>query len=122
MPDGSWNSTGLEILRPEDFSAAHLNRPGRYIVCFGATWCPITLRFMPKFVARRDRLRGTLAIADITDNSSPLWDVFRVRITPSILVFEDGEVASRVDGERIIGISGAALASLDKGLARTGIP
>ena len=113
MADHSWTSSGLEILREEDFSGTNLNRPGTYIVCFGAAWCPVTRRFVTRFVRDRGRLEGTLAIADITDTASPLWDIFRIRITPSIVVFRDGRVADRVDGKRFIGLTSAALARLE---------
>lgn len=116
MTETSWTSTGLEVLGEKDFSGTHLNRPGLLVVCFGATWCPITQHFMPKFVAERDRLPAPLAIADITDTDSPLWDTFHIRITPTILVFQDGTVRSRVDGKRFIGITSAALAKLESSL------
>ena len=113
-----WDSTGLEVLRTGDFSGDQLNRAGTFVVCFGAAWCPITRRFMPKFVAEHGRIRGTLAIADITDNRDPLWDTFRIRITPSIVVFEDGRVQLRIDGRRFIGIPRSALDRLETALPR----
>lgn len=113
MAAENWTSTGLEILVDKDFSGTRLNRPGVYVVCFGATWCSITRRFMPKFIAERGRLPATLAVADITDYDSLLWDAFRIRITPSIIVFREGEVQFRVDGKRFIGITGGALAQLE---------
>ena len=111
-----WEPTGLSVLRGEDFSGVRLNRSGTFVVCFGAAWCPITRRFMPKFVAERERIRGTLAIADITDTNDPLWDTFRIRITPSILAFQDGEVRIRVDGRRFIGVTAAAMRRLEESL------
>jgi thiol-disulfide isomerase/thioredoxin len=113
VSDRSWSSTGLEILREPDFSGTHLNRAGVYVVCFGATWCPPTRRFMPKFVAGKGKLGGTLAIADITDLKSPLWETFRIRITPSVLVFRDGEVERRLDGRRFVGLTSSSLAQLE---------
>ncbi len=115
--DGSpWAPLGIEVLRDGDFSGDHLNRPGTYVVCFGAEWCPITRRFMPKFVAARPRLPGTLAVADITEMNSPLWDTFRIRITPSIVVFRDGKEHERVDGKRVLGITSGAMAQLERTL------
>lgn len=107
-----WATTGLEILGTSDFKDGRLNRPGLYAVCYGAEWCPVTRRFMPRFTALSGQLPATLAIADITDLNSPLWDVFRIRITPSIIVFRDGEVIRRVDGKRFLGITRARLSVL----------
>ncbi|MGD0588790.1 MAG: thioredoxin family protein [Thermoplasmata archaeon] len=100
----SWDSTGLEVLRTNDFDTAHLKREGTYAVCFGATWCLPTRRFVPKFVARNGHLPAKLAIADITDWNDPLWDSFQIKITPTILVFRDGTTVGRFDGRRFIGL------------------
>jgi len=101
--EATWQYTGLEILHEGDFSGERLRREGVYVVCFGALWCPITRRFIPKFVRARERIPGTCAVADVTDRGSPLWDTFRIRITPSIIVFRDGAVDRRVDGRRFFG-------------------
>ena len=105
------------MLVTADFSEGRLSRPGTYVVCFSAEWCPITRRFMPKFIAQKGALAGTVAIADITDLKDPLWDTFRIRITPSIIVFRDGVEQMRVDGKRFLGITGGALAKLHVELA-----
>ena len=112
MSGSPWSSQGLEVLRTSDFPGGRLTRPGTYVVCFAAAWCPVTHRFMPQFVAIRDSLPATLAIADITDNNDPLWDLFQIRITPSIFVFRDGEPVKRIDGRRFIGITRSALSGL----------
>ena len=114
-----WKDIGLEILDDSDFSGSRLKRGGRYIVCFGATWCPVTRRFMPNFVAEQGKLSGTLAIADITSYDSSLWDDFRIRITPSVIVFQEGEVHFRIDGRRWIGVSRSALAQLEDAYRRS---
>jgi thioredoxin-like negative regulator of GroEL len=116
MTDAPWASSGIEVLRTKDFLAQRLNRTGTYVVCFAAEWCPVTRRFMPKFVARKDALDGTLAIADITDTNDPLWDDFRIRITPSIVVFRDGMERTRIDGRRFIGITHSKMGRLEEGL------
>jgi thioredoxin-like negative regulator of GroEL len=111
-----WASTGLEILSATDFSAGRLRRTGTYVVCFGAGWCHPTRQFMPKFVALKGGLPASLAIADITELESPLWDDFQIRITPSIIVFRDGAIVSRLDGRRFVGITQSALAKLQDSL------
>lgn len=112
MSGSSWSSQGLEILRAHDFPGGRLNRPGTYVVCFAAAWCPATRRFMPHFVALRGSVPGVLAIADITDTSDPLWEGYRIRITPSIVIFREGEPVRRIDGRRFIGISRSTLVEL----------
>jgi len=117
MPEQTWAFTGLEVLHPTDFLGGRLDRPGTAVVCFGATWCPVTRRFLPRFLALNGRVRGTLMIADISDRDDPLWDVFHIRITPSILVFDDGALRTRIDGRRMIGITSAALARFEAQLS-----
>ncbi|MFZ1023640.1 MAG: thioredoxin family protein [Thermoplasmata archaeon] len=116
MTESAWSSTGLEVLALKDFSEGRLNRPGTYVVCFGAAWCRPTRRFMPQFVQRKGRVPGTLAIADITDRNDPLWDLFQIRITPSIIAFRDGSIQSRLDGRRFFGLTPADLDKLQQSL------
>jgi Thioredoxin len=102
---GSWASTGLEVLRSGDFEGTRLKRPGVYAVCFGATWCPPTRGFVPKFVARSSTgLPAMFAMADITEWEDPLWDSFRIKITPTMAVFRDGDLVARFDGRRMVGL------------------
>jgi hypothetical protein len=109
-PEGDpWAATGLEVLWKADFADGKLNRPGTYVVCFAAAWCPFTRRFIPHFVSLNGTVPATVAIADITDLNDPLWDDFRIRITPSIIVFCGGTVQLRVDGRRFLGITRSAL-------------
>lgn len=112
-----WAAAGLEVLANVDFVDGRLHRPGSYVVCFGAEWCRVTRRFVPRFVELREKLPSAFAIADITDLKNPLWDEFRIRITPSIIVFRDGEALLPVDGRRFLGITKSQLATLEQALA-----
>lgn len=104
-----WEHTGLEVLRTADFEGEHLRRRGVYVVCFGAKWCLPTRIFVPKFVSQNAELPPRSAIVDISDLKDPLWDVFRIRITPSILIFHEGENVARYDGRRVVGLRSADL-------------
>lgn len=118
----AWGGTGIEVLGASDFVNTSLDRPGLYIVCFAAEWCPVTRRFMPRFLGFRIPPGGRLAIADITDLNSPLWDTFRIRITPSVLVFREGAVVERLDGRRFLGILGRDFERLQSTLSSAGGP
>jgi hypothetical protein len=104
VPEG-WEGTGLEVLHTQDFEGTRLRRPGTYAVCFAATWCPPTRRFVPKFVARNGSVPAQFALADISDNDDPLWDTFRIEITPSMAVFHDGGLVGRFDGRPILALN-----------------
>lgn len=99
-----WSDSGLEVFDSADFEGERLRKPGRYVVTFGAEWCPWTRRFVPKFQRWSKGMKATPAIADITDMKSPLWDTFRIRITPTVICFIDGSVVYRANGHRLIGI------------------
>ncbi len=117
VTDALWASMGVEVFTTGDFPDGRLNRPGTWIVCFAAAWCPVTRRFLPKFLVRRGSTPPP-AIADITDRNDPLWDTFRIRITPSILVFRDGNVLPRIDGRRFFGVTAGDLARLELAFPR----
>ncbi|MCI4324368.1 MAG: hypothetical protein L3K00_00550 [Thermoplasmata archaeon] len=57
-------------------------------------------------------LPAHLAIADITGVKDPLWETFSLRITPSLVTFEDGKLVSRLDGRRFVGLDRGDLARL----------
>jgi hypothetical protein len=102
----------MEVLGSADFDGERIRRPGRYVVTFGAEWCPWTRRFVPKFLARTKGMHATPAIADITEMTNPLWDTFRIKITPTIVCFIDGSAVYRANGHRLIGIRERELQSV----------
>lgn len=115
----TWEGTGLEVLNAKDFDADRLRRTGRYVVVFGATWCPPTRKFVPRFKSWSMTVDARAAVADITDLESPLWDVFSIKITPSVLCFQDGATVHREDGHRIVGVRDRQLEAVAEFL-RTG--
>lgn len=112
MSGQDWTNSGLEVLGPNDFESGRLRRPGRYAVCFGAAWCPFCRAFVETFRSMPTREDTHRAIADITDLKSPLWDSFHIRITPSVVCFENGAQVLRLDGRRFRGIRGRQLEPL----------
>jgi hypothetical protein len=110
----SWDGVGLEVLERRELEGGRLARQGRFAVCFGAAWCPWTRRIVRKFRGWERESELPIVIADLTDRKSPLWDQFRISITPSVLCFENGEVVLRLDGRRLIGLSHRDLTALQR--------
>ncbi len=108
-PTAGWDHLNLEILRSGDFEGTRLRRAGTYAVCFGATWCFPTRVFAPKFASRDGRIPARIAMADITAMDDPLWDSFEIKITPTMVVFQDGNVVGRFNGRPVIGLRTADL-------------
>lgn len=113
----------MEELGLAEFDGDRLRRPGRYAVCFHATWCGFCRRFLPLFRARDGQLGGTLALADISEESNPLWERFGIDVVPAIRGFEDGRLTWRIDSPLGIGLSAAAMASVAErlGPGRSGL-
>ena len=122
MTDRSWSGSGLEVLSSADFDADKLRRQGRYVVTFGATWCPPTRRFVSNFKVWSKGLDASPAIADITDMESPLWDVFHIKITPTVVCFDNGSAVFRSDGRRWVGIRERDFQSVVEFLRKASVP
>jgi thioredoxin 1 len=95
----------VEALTSADFQCDRLNRPGTYLVDFSATWCPFCRRFLAQFGAREGTMAATLAVADISDEDSPLWGDFDLEVTPSLIAFREGAAIGRWNGRLGRGLS-----------------
>lgn len=81
-----------------DFDAERLRRDGDVAVAFLAYWCPYCRAFAPEFEALDDHAPFRVAVADISDESDPRWEQFRIEIVPSIVAFRAGREIGRRDG------------------------
>lgn len=67
-------------------------------VLFYASWCPFSRRFLPifdKFSKKNPQKCMRIEI----DDKAALTDEYSVDVVPTILVFVNGTVAKRLDGE-----------------------
>ncbi len=87
----------IERVREEAFDGQRLRRGGVVVVGFLADWCPYCVRFVPDLVSL-ERPDVPVLLADVSDESSPLWDTFEVAIVPTIVVFSEGVPVFRADG------------------------
>jgi thioredoxin-like negative regulator of GroEL len=108
----------VELLTAADFPKGRLARPGRWVVVFSADWCPYCHRFLPGFRESGAGLEATLAVADMTDEGSPLWDGFSIEVVPTVMVFEDGRATARLEGVLGDGLSQGHYEALVAGLRR----
>lgn len=102
----------METLGAADFDGTRLKRPGSWAVLFLANWCPFCRSFRPLF----ERFDGAgafrTAVADVTDEGSPLWDRFRIEVVPTLLAFRDGAILHRIDGIPMEGLAASDLEDL----------
>jgi thioredoxin-like negative regulator of GroEL len=99
----------MQVLAAADFQDGRLQRTGRWVVDFSADWCPFCHQFLPAFHALEGRLDARLAIGDVTDLASPLWETFRLDAVPTVVVFEEGHPSVRLDAVLGEGLTPAQL-------------
>ncbi len=93
----------------EAFDGDRLLRPGVVVVAFLADWCPFCRRFEPELQRLVAEQRLVAVAADLTSEESPLWDRFRIRVVPTVIVYRDGVSVLRIDGRRLRGLGAADL-------------
>ncbi len=88
----------MENLSARDFRKDALQRTGSWVVNFTADWCPFCQAFLPAFRALEHRVGPRVAIGDVTDLESPLWEDFALEVVPTLVQFESGRPVRRLDG------------------------
>jgi thioredoxin-like negative regulator of GroEL len=80
-------------------------------VLFYASWCPFSQRFLPIFQKHTENsLQDCLRIK--TDDKAKLCEKYSIDIVPTVLLFEQGTVTKRLDGELGEGLSEKQLRKL----------
>ncbi|HXQ48693.1 MAG TPA: thioredoxin family protein [Thermoplasmata archaeon] len=110
----------MDVLGPAAFDGPRLQRPGTWVVDFSAAWCPFCDEFLPRFASLGKDGGFALAIGDLTDVESALWDVFEVRVTPTMIAFRDGIPVFRRDGRLGEGLDEGDLQALRAALGSSG--
>jgi thioredoxin 1 len=83
-----------------------LNKHPKTLAVFFASWCP----FCRNFLATVDKTLGNYGFEHIIhisldDYDSPLWDEYSVEAVPTLVYFENGKIAKRLDAEAGEGLS-----------------
>ncbi|HTW40223.1 MAG TPA: thioredoxin family protein [Thermoplasmata archaeon] len=107
----------LERLGGEAFDGERFRRPGLWAVVFLADWCPFCRAFAPTFESLGGRGSARVAMADATDESSPLWEQFSIDVVPTVIVFRDGTPVLRRDGRLGRGLGDADVAAIRAAMA-----
>ncbi len=75
----------------------------RVIALFRATWCPFCVAFLPVF--ERHAAREGLSFLVVKDDQENMGDRYSVEVVPTVLFFEKGKVAKRLDGVPGMGLN-----------------
>lgn len=78
----------------------------RVLILFCASWCSFCERFFPTFerLIAKKAFDKTLRVY-IDDYDNPLWDDFSIEAVPTLIFFEQGKAASRLDAKLGSGLS-----------------
>ena len=92
-----------------------MERDGDWAVCFAADWCPYCRAFLTRFVDLKEEAAKEgfhLAMGDMEDYESPLWDQFDLEVVPVLVAFREGKIIWRRDGAPGVGLEEKDLQAL----------
>ncbi|MDR1993858.1 MAG: thioredoxin family protein [Nitrososphaerota archaeon] len=72
----------------------------RVLVLFYATWCPHCTRFIPVFREKTIDCNFNIVQMCMDDYDNPLWDDYKIDAVPTVILFENGKVSSRLDSRQ----------------------
>jgi len=101
----------------DEFVQTVMESDDKYLVLFYADWCPFCAKFKPIFEAYEGKLQYKLAGAKVNEDDNPLWDMFKIDSIPTIIAFNNGEVVTRRDAKRGVGLTKDDMESMVKELA-----
>jgi len=75
----------------------------RVIALFYASWCPFCVDFLPVF--QKCAEGEGLGFLVVQDDQETMGDRYAVEVVPTVLFFEKGKVAKRLDGVPGVGLN-----------------
>ena len=82
----------------------------RAVVLFHARWCPYCRAFKPVFDELAPGAKGHEVLEVVLDDEdNPLWDKYGIDAAPTVMFFDGGKVAKRLDARRGVGLEAADL-------------
>ncbi|MFH0886668.1 MAG: protein disulfide isomerase family protein [bacterium] len=86
-----------QLIDSEEILDEILKSKKEVFVLFYASWCPYSRRFLPQFIdhAKSSDLSHMRIIVDDKDE---LVEKYNIEVYPTVLYFNDGKLAKRLDG------------------------
>jgi thiol-disulfide isomerase/thioredoxin len=79
------------------------------LALFYSSWCPFCIGFVPTFDKKVAGMSFESVIHVILDDyDDPMWDEYDIPAVPTIIYFEEGKVAKRLDAQLGRGLSESA--------------
>jgi protein-disulfide isomerase len=94
------------IADPGDLSP-YLNGEKKTIVLFEMTACPYCRMFEERFLDFADARSGDYVFLRVTidDPGNPLWSRYDIQAVPTVIVFANNKIMSRLDSVLFVGIT-----------------
>lgn len=78
----------------------------RALVLFHASWCSYCRVFAPVFEEAGAAAPDWVPVEAVLDeDDNPLWDEFGIDVVPTLILFEGGRPAKRIDAHHGIGLT-----------------
>lgn len=98
----------IAVRNERDFDAALQSNP-KAVALFYAMWCPFCVRFLPVF-EKAIRQNPDQFITITVEDQDALENRYQVNVVPTVLFFQNGDLAKRLDGKLGIGLNEKQLA------------
>ena len=94
----------MKKINYKDYEKELISENDIAIVCFGGEWCPYCREFFPEFGKWKAPNRIQKIIVELDKKESPWWDLYKIKVVPTLAVIECGEITYRRDGNRSVGL------------------
>ncbi len=74
------------------------------LVLMAAKWCGYCVRFLSQLGSFNPTEKIEMILTDADDTDESLWDTYRIRLVPTLLVFREGKEIFRRDGRPGLGL------------------
>jgi thioredoxin 1 len=85
-----------EVTQPEFENVVRSGQ--KMVVLFYASWCPFSRMFLPVY-EKCTTGDPTTCVRIMIDDCPDLCDKYEIVVYPTVIVFENGQVVERLDGE-----------------------
>jgi len=95
----------IEVIDQDELTK-HLKTHPRVIALFYASWCPFCRIFHSTFNKKAQNPgKATYMRVQIDEDENPIWETYSLNAVPSIILFENGKVAKRLDCQMGMGLN-----------------
>ena len=94
----------MEVSSKRDLEM-QLQKNKKILALFYSSWCPFCRSFLPVFLNISSKQSGGVLLrVKVDDYDDPLWEEYSIEAVPTVILFDRGEVRSRLDGRSGYGL------------------